>query len=81
METRKEQAEKTAQADLTWDSQGNTVTLCNEVDREGQVPDGAIASITLTSKDQSWGEFLTGDQAIAALRWLEALVGEAALGR
>lgn len=60
--------------DLEWESQFSTVTFCDE--RTGGRHPGAVASVTLTSKDgdESWGEFLDANDALALRSWLDELI-------
>lgn len=62
-------------ASLELDDTGTSVTFDDERDRAGKdVRADAFASITLDDRaTESWGVFLTREQALAALGWLTAL--------
>jgi len=64
---------------LELDTGANTVTFDDERRRAPyQVPAGSFASVTFSGRVESWGEFLTREQALAVIGWLTVLVASEA---
>lgn len=76
METRKEQEEKASQEDFNWESQGNVGTVCDERMRSEEVPEGTVCSITFSGRSESWGEFLSEEDANGLFEWLGEILGK-----
>ena len=57
---------------------GKGLTVCDERTRAGgEAPNGAVASVTLCSDDgdETWGEFMCREDALALYGWLALLLG------
>lgn len=60
---------------VTFSDRVNSVSFSDERRRAGQeVAADAFASVTLSGRDSSWGEFLTRNDVLALRAWLDVLL-------
>ncbi len=57
----------------------NAIGFCDERDRDREhpAPAGAIASVTLSGADESWGEFMNRTDLLALRSWIDRVLSEA----